>query len=231
MNQKDQIIQLLKEKSVMKQDVFKNTKLAFETLKTVVNEICEELKHESKTIDSRITVECVSVGDYQIELKVAGDMLVFFMHTNVFEFDKSHPMFKTGYVKENHFNSYSGIIYVYNFLADSFKYNRLNDLGYLISRIFINRESRFFVESKPSLGYKYQNFSGSSIDKEALKDIINELIIYCVSFDLFTPPVQAVNEISLNEIQERVQSDRLKTGKRLGFKIQNEGNSGFEFSF
>lgn len=231
MTQKDQIIQLLKEKSVMKQDVFKNTKLAFETLKLVVNEICEELKHEAKAIDSRIAVECISVGDYQLELKVAGDMLVFYMHTNVFEFDKSHPMFKTGYIKENHYNSYSGIIYVYNFLADSFKYNRLNDLGYLISRIFINRESRFFVESKPSLGYKYQNFSNAPIDKETLKEIINELIIYCVSFDLFTPPAQAVNEISLHEIQERVQSDRLKTGKRLGFKIQNDSSSGFEFNF
>ena len=231
MTQKDQIVQLLKDKSVMKQDVYKNTKMVFETLKTVVNEICEELKHEAKAIDSRIAVECVPVGDYQLELKVAGDILVFYMHTNVFEFDKSHPMFKTGYIKENHYNSYSGIIYVYNFLADSFKYNRLNDLGYLISRIFINRESRFFVESKPSLGYKYQNFSNAPIDKETLKDIINELIIYCVSFDLFTPPAQAVNEISLHEIQERVQSDRLKTGKRLGFKMVNDSSSGFEFNF
>ena len=231
MTQKDQIVQLLKDKSVMKQDVFKNTKTVFETIKGVINEICEELKHEAKAIDSRIAVECFSVGDYQLELKVAGDMLVFYMHTNVFEFDKSHPMFKTGYIKENHYNSYSGIIYVYNFLADSFKYNRLNDLGYLISRIFINRESRFFVESKPSLGYKYQNFSNAPIDKETLKDIINELIIYCVSFDLFTPPAQAVNEISLHEIQERVQSDRLKTGKRLGFKMQNDSSSGFEFNF
>jgi len=231
MNQKDQIVQLLKEKSVMKQDVFKNTKAVFENIKLVVNEICEELKHEAKAIDSRITVECISVGDYQLELKVAGDVIVFYMHTNVFEFEKSHPMFKTGYIKENHYNSYSGIVYVYNFLADSFKYNRLNDLGYLISRIFINRESRFFVESKPSLGYKYQNFSSNSVDKDTLKEIINELIIYCVSFDLFTPPAQAVNEISLHEIQERVQSDRLKTGKRLGFKMQNDSGSGFEFNF
>ncbi len=231
MSQKDQIVQLLKEKSVMKQDVFKNTKAVFETIKMVVNEICEELKHEAKAIDSRITVECISVGDYQLELKVAGDMLVFYMHTNVFEFEKSHPMFKTGYIKENHYNSYSGIIYIYNFLADSFKYNRLNDLGYLISRIFINRETHFFVESKPNLGYKYQNFSASPINQDVLKEIINELIIYCVSFDLFTPPAQAVNEISLHEIQERVQSDRLKTGKRLGFRMQNDSTSGFEFNF
>jgi len=228
MSQKDQIIQLLKEKSVMKQDVYKNTKVAFSQFKAAISEVCEELKHEAKAIDSRINIDCTSVGDYQMELKVAGDVLVFYMHTNVFEFDKSHPMFKTGYIKENHYNSYSGIIYVYNFLSDSFKYNRLNDLGYLIARVFINRESKFFIESKPTLGYKYQNFSQTPPDKEVLREIIQELIVYCIGFDLFTPPSQAVNEISVNEIQERVQSDRLKTGKRLGFRLQSDSHLGDE---
>ena len=51
MTQKDQIVQLLKEKSVMKQDIFKNTKAVFENIKVVVNEIYEELKHEAKAID------------------------------------------------------------------------------------------------------------------------------------------------------------------------------------
>lgn len=230
MSQKDQIIQLLKEKSVMKQDVFKNTKQAFSLFKSVINEVSDELKQEARGIDSRITIDCNSVGDYQIELKVAGDVLVFYMHTNVFEFDKSHPMFKTGYIKENHYNSYSGIIYVYNFLSDSFKYNRLNDLGYLIGRVFINRENRFFVESKPTLGYRYQNFSQEAINAAVFKDILYELISYCISFDLYTPPTNAVNEISVNEIQERVQSDRLKTGKRLGFRFQGDSTFGDEIN-
>ena len=230
MAQKDQIVQLLKEKSVMKQDVYNNTKIVFEQFKDEIADICEGLKHEAKSIDTRISIDCNSVGDYQMELKVAGDVLVFYMHTNVFEFDKSHPMFKTGYVKKNHYNSYSGIIYVYNFLSDSFKYNRTNDLGYLIARIFINRESRFFIESKPTMGYKYQNFSKQPFDKESLREIINELIIYCISFDLYTPPSTSVNEISVNEIQERIQGDRLKTGKRLGFRSQNEKNMGEELN-
>lgn len=230
MAQKDQIVQLLKEKSVMKQDVYKNTKIAFGQFKEQISDICEELKHEAKGIDTRIAIDCNAVGDYQMELKVAGDVLVFYMHTNVFEFEKSHPMFKTGYIKENHYNSYCGIIYVYNFLSDSFKYNRTNDLGYLIARIFINRESRFFIESKPTLGYKYQNFSTEALTKETLREIINELIIYCISFDLYTPPSTAVNEISVNEIQERIQGDRLKTGKRLGFRSQSDQNMGEEIN-
>ena len=200
-------------------------------IKEVVKEIAEDLQKEAGSIDKRISIDYRFPSDHEIELKVAGDMLVFYMHSNVFEFDKSHPMFKTGYIKQNELSSYSGIIYVYNFLADSFKYNRLQDLGYLISRIFINKDSRFFMETKQPLGYKYANFSDEPVTKEVLKEIIYDLIIYAISFDLYTPPAEAVREISLNEIQERVQSDKMKTGKRLGFKFQGEGNVNDELTW
>ena len=230
-SQRDQVIQMLREKSVMKQDVYKNAQNTFELLKDIVKSVAEDLKTEVQKIDKRVTIEYRFTSDHEIELKVAGDMLVFYMHSNVFEFDKSHPMFKTGYLKQNELNSYCGIIYVYNFLADSFKYNRLQDLGYLISRLFVNRESRFFLEAKPPLGYKYSNFSDEAINSDTLKKIVYDLIAYAISFDLYTPPSETVREISLNEIIERVQSDKLKTGKRLGFKSQSEGSVGDEIAW
>ena len=230
-NQREKIIQLLREKSMMKQDVYKNAQTTFDTLKEVVKDIAEDLRKEAQQIDKRISVEYRFTSDHEIELKVAGDMLVFYMHSNVFEFEKTHPMFKTGYVKQNELNSYCGIIYVYNFLADSFKYNRLQDLGYLISRIFINRENRFFLETKSPLGYKYSNFSDEAVSNNDLKEIVYDLITYAISFDLYTPPSETVREISLNEIIERVQSDKLKTGKRLGFKSQTDGNIGDEIAW
>ena len=228
---REQILKMLREKSVMKQNVYRNTHLAVDMIKEAVQEIAEDLRAEAAQIDKRIGVDYRFPSDHEIELKVAGDMLVFYMHSNVFEFDKSHPMFKTGYIKQNELNSYSGIIYVYNFLADSFKYNRLQDLGYLISRIFVNRESRFFMESKPLLGYKYTNFSAEPVTKAVLKEILYDLIIHAISFDLYTPPADTVREISLNEIQERVQSDKMKTGKRLGFNSQGEGNINDELAW
>jgi len=229
--QRDQIVKMLREKSVMKQDVYKNAHNTFDALKDVVKTIAEDLQKEAHQIDKRISVDFRFPSDHEIELKVAGDMLVFYMHSNVFEFDKAHPMFKTGYVKQNELNSYCGIIYVYNFLADSFKYNRLQDLGYLISRMFVNRENRFFLEAKPPLGYKYSNFSDTEVSKDTLKEIVYDLIAYAISFDLYTPPAENVREISLNEIIERVQSDKLKTGKRLGFKSQTEGSIGDEIAW
>ena len=215
--QKEQIVKLLKEKSVMKQDVFRNTIAAFDMVKKCVQEIASDLNTETQAIDKRIVVSTLETTSYATQLKVAGDMLEFFMHTNVFEFDKSNAMFKTGYVKQNEYNSYCGIINVYNFLADSFKFNRLNDLGYLVCRIFINREMRFFIEAKGPLGIKYSSFSVEPLNKEQLLEIINDLIITAITFDLFTPPIEQIREVSVNEIQEKVSSINLRTGKRLGY--------------
>jgi hypothetical protein len=216
-NQKAHILKLLKEKSVMKQDVFKNTIAAFELLKKCVHDIATELNVETQAIDKRIVVTTLETTSFATQLKVAGDMLEFFMHTNVFEFEKTHPMYKTGYVKQNEYNSYCGIINVYNFLADSFKFNRLNDLGYLVCRIFVNREMRFFIEAKGPMGIRYSSFSNEPLTKEQLHEIINELIISAITFDLFTPPIEQIREVSVNEIQEKVSSINLRTGKRLGY--------------
>lgn len=215
--QKQKILTLLKEKSVMKQDVFKNTIASFDLLRKAINETADNLKSETEAIDKRIGINVTEANNYVTQLKVASDMLEFFMHTNVFQFEKTHMMFKTGYVKQNEANSYCGIINVYNFLADSFKYNRSEDLGYLVCRIFINREMRFFIEAKGMMGNKYSSFSDLPISKEIFLEIINDLIIYVISFDLFTPPIDVVKQVSVGEMQEKVSSINLRIGKRLGY--------------
>lgn len=226
--QKQIIMKLLSEKSVMKQDVYSNTIAVFNELKDILKEKADELSDEILKVDKRINIYSKDISLQSIQLKVAGDILDFQMHSNVFEFDRSHPMFKTGYIKQYELNSYCGIISVYNFLADSYKYNRLNDLGYLIARIFINREKRFFVETRTQIGYKYHAFSDEPISKEQLVDIVNELIIYSVTFDLLTPPFDSVRQVSVMEMQEKSSSAALRTGKRLGYLGSKGATSHFD---
>ena len=160
----------------MKQDVFRNTIQTFNMLREVCKEVSNDLKSELDKVDKRVTLSFFDINQHAMQLKIAGDMLEFYMHTNVFEFEKSHPMFKTGYIKQNNFNSYCGIINIYNFLADSFQFNRLNDLGYLVARIFVNREMKFFIEAKGTLGLKHHSFSTEPVSKEVLKEAIHDII-------------------------------------------------------
>lgn len=223
--QRDTIIQLLTEKSVMKQDVYSNTIAVFGDLKEILRETAEDLTEEMQKIDKRVNLYYKEVSLQSVQLKVAGDILDFQMHSNVFEFDHSHPIFKTGYIRNNEMNSYCGIISVYNFLADSYKYSRMNDLGYLIARIFINREKRFFVETRTQLGYRYAQFSKDPVTSDDLRDLVNEMIIYAISFDLFTPPYDSVRQVTVGEMQEKSSSSALRTGKRLGYTGSREAGN------
>lgn len=221
---KDLILKLLKDKSSLKQDVYHKNIKVFEELKTVIKEVVADLKQDAIMIDKRIMVDYYEKGPHEIELKVAGDVLFFHMHTNVFEFDKSHSMWKTSYVRDNPARSFCGMIYVYNFLADSLKYNRTGDVGYMIARVFTNTEMHYFVEGKRQLGFLYHDFANKVIDKKGLRDIVESSIIYALDFDLFTPPFDEMQEVSVSQILEASENMRIKTGKRLGFRFQADSD-------
>ena len=155
---------------------------------------------------------------------LADETLLFVMHTNIFTFDSTHEVWKSQYVQQNKDNAYCGKIFIYNFLSDSFKYNRTNDVGYLVGRIFINKDKHFFVEGKKQLSYLYNDFSTSVIDSECLMKIIESAILYSLDFDPFTPPFEQQGQISVGEVINANLQSRITTGKRLGFKFQSDSN-------
>ena len=216
---------LVKEKSVLKQDVFNNIILNFKVLKQVLKEVCDDLSTKIAQVDERVIIEYKETGEFEAKVRVAGDLLIFQMHTNVFKFDRENSLWKTVYLSENDNRGYCGIINIYNFLNDSFKYNRYNDLGYLVGRIFINHENHFMVEGKRQLGFLYNDFVNHILDKDKLKSIIQSAIIYCLDFDLLVPNYDIIKEVSVREINQRIDDSRIKTGKRLGFVFNSNSDS------
>ena len=216
---------LVKEKSVLKQDVFNNIILNFKVLKQVLKEVCDDLSTRISKVDERVIIEYKETGEFEAKVRVAGDLLIFQMHTNVFKFDRENSLWKTAYLNENDNRGYCGIINIYNFLNDSFKYNRYNDLGYLVGRIFINHENHFMVEGKRQLGFLYNDFVNHILDKDNLKSIIQSAIIYCLDFDLLVPNYDIIKEVSVREINQLIDDSRIKTGKRLGFVFNSNSDS------
>jgi hypothetical protein len=210
------------EKSELKQQVYLNTYESFKTFKEVIEQMKQHFHafRKKKATEFDIPFELKSKGEFEIELKFGGDILIFMMHTNVFEFPRGHRVMNTSYIKEDKNRSYCGVINIYNFLADSFKYNRQNDIGYLIGRVFVNKDNHYFIEGKRELGFLYNNFGENVLNKETAEIITAAAIQYTINFDLLTPPYENVKEISLFEITTTIDSMTLKTGKRLGFKFQ-----------
>jgi len=219
---KQQIIGILKDKSLLKQMVFDNTFSSFCTVKDILKNLSKDVNGSLGNVDARIRLEYTDRSSFDAQIKVAGDILLFSMHSNIFQFDREHPAWKTAYIQKNKYNAYSGIINIYNFLADSFKYSRLDDLGYLIARIFINHENQYFVEGKRQMGMLFTNYGSEQISKESLQIIIETAIQYSLEFDLLVPPYDTVKIATVGQVEAKIQHSRITTGKRLGFQFNSD---------
>ncbi|KPL12311.1 MAG: hypothetical protein AMS26_18260 [Bacteroides sp. SM23_62] len=223
---KTNILNNLKDKSAVKQQVYDNTLSVLSDIKKILKEL--ELEFNTKLVDAdeRIQLDYQDNGIYSAQLKIAGDLIIIAMHSNVFEFDMSHGIWKTSYVQSDRTASYCGIINIYNFLLDSFKYSRMQDLGYLVGRIFINKEFHYFAEGKRQLGFFFNDFGNKVLDKESLTNMITLAINYTLEFDLLVPPYDTVKIASVEQISDRIQLSKLRTGKRLGFQFNADDIDG-----
>lgn len=221
-DKKQEIIVTLKEKSILKQKVYDNTLEWFGVVKDILKSLSRDVNTSLGGLDSRIKLEYTDRSNFDAQLKVAGDILLFSMHSNIFQFDREHPAWKTPYIQKNKFNAYSGIINIYNFLFDSFKYSRLDDLGYLIARVFINHENQYFVEGKRQMGMLFSNYGSEAISRSSLQLIISTAIQYSLEFDLLVPPYDTVKIATVGQAEAKIQHSRVITGKRLGFQFNSD---------
>lgn len=219
----DQIVQVVKTKASIKQRIYRNTLSAFKSIKITAENLVHDLNKESEKFDENVLISFIEKGDFEFQLTIGGDIVFFQMHSNVHDFDQSHMIHKSGYVKEDPNRSYCGMINIYNFLADSFKYSRFDDIGYLIGRVFINMENHFFIEGKKQLNFIHNDFVNETIDDACIQDIVQQSILYSMDFDLFAPPFSTMREISVGELLHEASAMRLKTGKRVGYKFSYEG--------
>jgi hypothetical protein len=220
----EKLKQSIVDKAVLKQDVFAKTKLLFEQFKVEIGIVSNEIHDFITPSDARVSVELKTTEAYEVRMTLAGDTIVFHMHTNVFTFPEYHMIHKSPYVMDTPGNAYCGIINVYNFLTDSYRFHRVNDSGYLVARIFVNREGHFFVEGQGQLGFLFKDFATKEFDKESMRSVIVTALQHIIDFDLYTPPYQTVKEVTLGDVQAQSQSLRLKTGKRLGFQFESSAD-------
>ena len=116
MKEIDKISDLLRSKASVKQDVFQHGKEVFSELKENAKIFIHELSESYKKIDPRVKINIEDVSEQEFRLTVGGDVLLFHMHTNVFQFDKSHYYWQQSYFKDDPSRSYGILIHVYNYL-------------------------------------------------------------------------------------------------------------------
>ena len=222
MTENNQILQLLQTKSSTKQEVFRNTLAAFKKLTNTLEKKASKLSQVMKDKDKFVEISFYKKGDFESHISFSGDRLIFHMHSNVFDFPNNHSIQKTSYIKADTLRSFCGVIHVYNFLNDSFKYNRFNDVGFLVARIFINKDNHFLVEGEKQLGFLYNDFVNQELNDDYIDSIVDQSMIFTLNFDLITPNFQDVNRVNVHQILDMNNYHKLRTSKSLGFKFSHE---------
>ena len=212
------ILETIVSKSTLKQKVFDNTFATFNDLKETLLEMASEMDDQlDGLLDRRVRLEYRDRGKFEAQIQVANDLLIFQMHTAVFAFEPNHVIWQNPYVQTDRDNSYCGVINIYNFLSDSFKFNRNADEGYLIGRIFINREKCYFVEGKQQTSMRPMQFGKAEIDSEALVRILESAIYYALNFDLLLPSYDDNKRVTVDQFNTKLDNSKFVTGKRLGY--------------
>jgi len=217
----DRIQKLLEYKSTAKQVTYKKLISAFESLAKESKRVMTELKGRTKPGDSDVTLSFERVNEHEFQIKLAGDMLVFVLHTNIVTFDDTHEVMKDPYITSSELNRYFGQIMIYNFMSDSIKFHRVNDPGYLLARLLINHDGRYIIEGEGKLGVVFSHISESAITEADLNILVKLALTLAIENDLMAPPYTQVKFITLYQKLEKTQE--LGAGQKIGFRMSYHG--------
>lgn len=217
----DRIQQLLEYKSTAKQVTYKKLITAFELLAKESKRVITELKKKVKSTDADVTLGFERVNEHEFQVKLAGDMLVFVLHTNIVTFDDSHEVMKDSYIQSADINRYFGQIMIYNFMSDSLKFHRVNDPGYLLARLLINHDGRYIIEGEGKLGVVFSHISEGPITEADLNILVKLALTLAIENDLMAPPYTQVKFITLYQKLEKTQE--LGAGQKIGFRMSYHG--------
>ena len=216
----DYITNLLKSKSAAKQTTYKHLLAAFSILSKESKRIISELKKRATPADKDITIEFTPVNEHEFHVKLAGDLLIFVLHTNIVTFADDHAMMNDPYMKEQEVNRYFGQIMIYNFMSDSLKFNRVNDPGYLLARLMINHDNRFFIEGEGQLATLFNKISDQPLTTETLNALVKLSLAIAIENDLMAMPYPEVKFITLYQKLEHTPD--LGGGQKIGFRMSYE---------
>jgi hypothetical protein len=214
-NQKT-ILDLLKNKSALKQDIADDTQNAFLQIRKILEIEMAEMRKQVG--DERVRVSVLEKGDHELQVMIGSDALFFQKHSNVFRLEENHPLMQDDEIQKNPELQYFGMINIYNFLADSVLYNRFNDAGFLIGRIFINKNHQLFVEGRGQLDFLFKRPQENPVSDQILKHIIQCSFSFALDFDLLIPRYEDIEEVNLHQILAISNELQIKTSKRVGFK-------------
>lgn len=218
----ERIAELVKAKIPLTTATLENAQKHFAILKSLAHNLYQQIENSLGQKEEHAKIKFEEGRPNQCEIRLGDDTIWFHLQPNIFKIIDGHPLYKSSYIKENELRAHCAVINVYNFLTDTLIRKRNDDVGFLVTRIFINSESHFMVEGKKHFGLLFNDFSNDVLDNEKLEKIIKQIVLFCLEHDMVIPPFEAVQTITFEEISQNNCSAFSSEGKKLGFRFKSE---------
>jgi hypothetical protein len=215
----DEIINALKDKALLKQKLYRTTLDIFNTLREETRTTSKLLHDGLGVTDPQVPVSFHENGELEFRLRISGDLLVFSMHSNIMTLPPDHPTLRKEYIRENTKRAYFGQIFIYNFMNDSFRYNRQQDMGYMVARLLVNCERKFFIEGVRPLNFLHPEISDSEISTELLRKLLEQSMLTAIETDLTSVPVQSMLMMTVGD---KLAQNESRAGEKLGFQFSGK---------
>lgn len=209
----------LNSKAHLKQNIWKNSIVFFNGLKIEAEKLVAELQEQTKD-DDTIMIEIRHVSAFEFHIYCGSDLVVFALQTNIVTFDSSHHLMQNKYIQQGEEFAFFGQIMIYDFMADSLRYNRMEDTGYLLGRVLINNENHFMIEGVRALFYLFEGIDKVVGSEENYSLLIKKSLAIAVDSDLLAPDFSQVQFVTLGVRMKR--DKELGHGKKIGFQMGSD---------
>jgi hypothetical protein len=217
----DAIFEGLQQKSITKQQIYRNTKQTFDRLKTISTELVKRISQRITPLDSSVMIEYRDINELEFHIKISGDLIIFIMHSNIITFPDDFEIMKSDYVNADFKRRFFGQFMAYNFMADSIKYNRLNDPGYLLGRVLINIDNHFMLEGVEQLHVEFQKMENNIVTDEAITLMVEGALIAAVNNDLMAEDIHDIQRIT---VKQKFDNQQVSRGQKVGFNFNYEAH-------
>jgi hypothetical protein len=210
------IVSKLQTTSKLKYNLFESTEKLFGELEIICRELMQEIIQTNKE-EKPIPLKLEKINDYEFIFRIGGDVMIFILQSNIVRLPDDTYLSKSKYLKKDVSLRYFGQILIYNFLSDTLTFGRLEDPGYLIGRILLNRENKFFLEGDRKIVFNFPELKDNPVSKEKMRDLVEQLVVSVLENDLLAPAFQDIMLISYQQKLEHTSS--MGNPQKIGFDL------------
>jgi hypothetical protein len=208
------ILNKLQYTSQQKLNLYQNTARVFEQLWECCRSIEETLSAQLPT-EGSVTLILQKINEHEFHFRFGADVLVFILQSNIVRLPDDAYLSKSKYLKSDKSLRYFGQVLVYNFMSDTLTYGRLDDPGYLIGRLLLNKENKFFIEGDRRIVFEFPELKDNLATGEKLNHFVTCLMESALENDLLAPEFQDIMIITYEQKLEHTSA--MGSPQKIGF--------------